>query len=156
MSAVAALYPSSRSFSEQLALEIRNRLCNDEPSAPKNLGTERSRIVVLTGTRWRMVQLTIRKIVMTVDAAERGSYAVIQFPVVLAPGQSPEDLGEDALLGVSLPPSTSRPLQQLGKHQQNKCLSAAASIQNVEDRWIAPKTCQSANVGHSGRSPTHW
>jgi hypothetical protein len=53
---------------------------------PEKLKDRKIAIAVLTGNRWRMVQRMIRKIVVAVDAAEPGSYAVIQFPVVPARG----------------------------------------------------------------------
>jgi hypothetical protein len=37
-------------------------------------------VVVLTGSRWRLVQRVIRKIVAAVDTAEPGSYTVIEVP----------------------------------------------------------------------------
>ena len=50
-------------------------------SYQQNLKERKIAIVVLTGNRWRMVQRMIRKIVGAVDAAEPGSYAVIEIPV---------------------------------------------------------------------------
>jgi hypothetical protein len=47
----------------------------------QNLKARRIAIVVLTRNRWRMVQRTVRKIVAAVNAAEPGSYAVIEIPV---------------------------------------------------------------------------
>jgi hypothetical protein len=50
-------------------------------SHQQHLKTRNIAIIVLTGNRWRMVQRVIRKIVVAVDAAEPGSFAVIEIPV---------------------------------------------------------------------------
>lgn len=47
----------------------------------QNLKSRKIAIVVLTRNRWRLVERMIRKIVAAVDAAQPGSYAVIDIPV---------------------------------------------------------------------------
>jgi hypothetical protein len=47
----------------------------------QNLKSRKIAIVVLTRNRWRLVERKIRKIVAAVDAAQPGSYAVIDIPI---------------------------------------------------------------------------
>jgi hypothetical protein len=47
----------------------------------QNLKDRKIALVVLTRNRWRLVQRVIRKIVAAVDAAEPGSYTLIEIPV---------------------------------------------------------------------------
>jgi hypothetical protein len=46
----------------------------------QNLKERRIALVVLSGNRWRLVQRVIRKIVAAVNAAEPGSFTVIDVP----------------------------------------------------------------------------
>lgn len=47
----------------------------------QNLTGREIAIVVLSRNRWRLVQRVIRKIVATVNAAEPGSYTLIDLPI---------------------------------------------------------------------------
>jgi hypothetical protein len=47
----------------------------------QNLTGRKLAIVVLSRNRWRLVQRVIRKIVAAVNAAESGSYTLIEVPV---------------------------------------------------------------------------
>jgi hypothetical protein len=46
----------------------------------QNLKGRKIAIVVLSGNRWRLVQRMVRKIVTSINAAEPGSYTVIDVP----------------------------------------------------------------------------
>src|SRR5580658_5413987 len=47
----------------------------------QNLKDRRIALVVLTRNRWRLVQRVIRKVVAAVNAAEPGSYTLIDIPI---------------------------------------------------------------------------
>jgi hypothetical protein len=48
----------------------------------QNLKGSKIALVVLTGNRWRLVQRMTRKIIAAVNAAEPGSYTVVEVPAV--------------------------------------------------------------------------
>jgi glutamate racemase len=50
-------------------------------SYQQNLTGRKIAIVVISGNHWRLVQRVIRKIVVAVNAAEPGSYTVVEVPV---------------------------------------------------------------------------
>lgn len=47
----------------------------------QNLKDRKIALVVLSGNRWRLVQRVLRKITLALDAAEPGSYTLIEVPL---------------------------------------------------------------------------
>jgi hypothetical protein len=47
----------------------------------QNLKGRKIAVVVLTRNRWRMVQRVIPKIVAAIDAAQPGSYSIVEIPL---------------------------------------------------------------------------